>query len=190
MLSDLRWLSVDWDEGPDVGGPAGPYRQSERMADFVAVTERFLEEGRAYHCYCTPEELEDRRRAALKRGETPGYDGRCRNLTDVARLAMIGSSATSCFSVFIRSCNSAAYRSRSVTVAIIWLRLHEPGHDNDPNVSNDPNGYHRLWSSSNRSTPRSVVFSGRRSASSASRSRDPRSRDTCASYMGRSSGAA
>ncbi|HYT30592.1 MAG TPA: glutamate--tRNA ligase [Actinomycetota bacterium] len=85
LIHSLRWLGLDWDEGPEVGGPFGPYRQSERMADFVAVTERFLEEGRAYHCYCTPEELEDRRRAALKRGETPGYDGRCRNLTDVER---------------------------------------------------------------------------------------------------------
>src|SRR6266571_6940468 len=87
LIRSLRWLGLDWDEGPEVGGPFEPYRQSERMADFVAVTERFLEEGRAYHCYCTPEELEDRRREALKRGETPGYDGRCRALSDDERRA-------------------------------------------------------------------------------------------------------
>ncbi len=82
LKRSLRWLGLDWDEGPDVGGPYGPYIQSERMGSIVAVAERFLGDGHAYRCYCTPEELEDRRREALKRGETPGYDGRCRNLSD------------------------------------------------------------------------------------------------------------
>jgi glutamyl-tRNA synthetase len=86
LKRSLRWLGLDWDEGPDIGGPYGPYVQSERMAGIVAVAERFLRDGHAYRCYCTPEELEDRRREALKRGETPGYDGRCRNL-DAAELA-------------------------------------------------------------------------------------------------------
>ena len=81
VIRSLRWLGLDWDEGPEVGGAFGPYRQSERMDFYRRVTDRFLEEGRAYFCYCTPEELEDRRRAALGRGQTPGYDGRCRNLT-------------------------------------------------------------------------------------------------------------
>jgi glutamyl-tRNA synthetase len=85
LKRSLRWLGLDWDEGPDVGGPYGPYIQSERMPQIVAVAERFLEQGRAYRCYCTPEELEDRRREALKRGETPGYDGRCRNLSTADR---------------------------------------------------------------------------------------------------------
>jgi glutamyl-tRNA synthetase len=87
VIDSLRWLGLDWDEGPEVGGDFGPYRQSERMQTYTAVTQRFLEEGRAYYCYCTPEELEDRRRAALKRGATPGYDGRCRNLSDEERRA-------------------------------------------------------------------------------------------------------
>jgi glutamyl-tRNA synthetase len=88
LIGSLRWLGIDWDEGPDVGGPFGPYRQTERLHLYEDVVERLLKEDRAYFCYCTPEELEDRRRAALKRGATPGYDGRCRNLTPAERRAL------------------------------------------------------------------------------------------------------
>jgi len=87
VLESLRWLDISWDEGPEVGGDYGPYRQSERLGLYEETAERFMQEGRAYFCYCTPEELEDRRRAALKGGETPGYDGRCRNLTAAERRA-------------------------------------------------------------------------------------------------------
>ena len=87
LMGSLGWLGIDWDEGPDVGGPFGPYRQTERLHFYEDVVEKLLKEERAYFCYCTPEELEDRRRAALKRGETPGYDGRCRNLTPAERRA-------------------------------------------------------------------------------------------------------
>jgi glutamyl-tRNA synthetase len=87
LISSLRWLGLDWDEGPGVGGEYGPYRQSEGLENYRQVAARFVEEGRAYYCYCTPEELEDRRRAAQARRETPGYDGRCRNLTDAERAA-------------------------------------------------------------------------------------------------------
>jgi glutamyl-tRNA synthetase len=82
VVEDLRWLGLDWDEGPDVGGPYGPYRQSERLDIYREMTERLLEGGHAYRCFCTPEELEERRKAALARGEPPGYDGRCRTRTD------------------------------------------------------------------------------------------------------------
>jgi glutamyl-tRNA synthetase len=82
VVEDLRWLDLDWDEGPDVGGPHGPYRQSERLDIYREMTERLLEGGHAYRCYCTPEELEERRKTALARGEPPGYDGRCRTRTD------------------------------------------------------------------------------------------------------------
>src|SRR5438309_1089891 len=81
VIESLRWLGLDWDEGPEVGGEFGPYRQSERMALYERTSERFLAEGRAYHCYCTPEELEDRRQAALRRGRRPdttGGAGTCR----------------------------------------------------------------------------------------------------------------
>src|SRR3989442_2005122 len=88
VLDSLRWLGLDWDEGPEVGGPFGPYRQTERLELYRRTTERFVADGVAYFCYCTPEELEDRRRAALARGETPGYDGRCRNLSEEQRQAV------------------------------------------------------------------------------------------------------
>jgi glutamyl-tRNA synthetase len=87
VIGSLRWLGIEWDEGPEVGGEVGPYRQTERMHHYEEVAEKLLQSGRAYFCYCTPEELEDRRRAALKRGETPGYDGRCRHLTPAERRA-------------------------------------------------------------------------------------------------------
>ena len=87
VLEDLRWLGLDWDEGPDIGGSHGPYRQSERLEIYREMTQRLLDAGHAYRCFCTPEELEERRKAALARGEPPGYDGRCRNLSDEERAA-------------------------------------------------------------------------------------------------------
>ena len=85
VMDDLRWLGLGWNEGPDVGGSYAPYRQSQRLDVYREMTERLLGSGRAFRCWCTPEELEDRRKAALARGEPPGYDGRCRNLTDAER---------------------------------------------------------------------------------------------------------
>jgi glutamyl-tRNA synthetase len=88
VLHDLRWLGIDWDEGPEVGGLHGPYRQSERLDIYREMTDRLLGSGDAYRCWCTPEELEERRRAALARGEPPGYDGRCRTRSDQERAAL------------------------------------------------------------------------------------------------------
>lgn len=86
----LRWLDLDPDEGPGAGGPYGPYRQSERGALYRDHAERLLDRGHAYHCYCTPEELEARREAA--EGGRLRYDGRCRGLTaeEEARLRSEG----------------------------------------------------------------------------------------------------
>jgi glutamyl-tRNA synthetase len=81
----LQWLGIEWDEGPDVGGPFGPYRQTERLEMYRDVAADLQRRDRAYRCYCTPEELEERRKAAQARGEPPGYDGRCRNLSDEER---------------------------------------------------------------------------------------------------------
>jgi len=83
----LRWLGIDWDEGPGAGGPYGPYRQSERLDLYREAAERLLAEDNAYRCYCTPEELEERRAQARARGEPPRYDRRCRNLSDAERQA-------------------------------------------------------------------------------------------------------
>jgi glutamyl-tRNA synthetase len=87
VMGALRWLGIDWDEGPDVGGPHAPYRQSQRMDRYRDATDRLLTQGDAYPCYCTEQELQQRRAAALARGEPPGYDGRCRTLTDAERSA-------------------------------------------------------------------------------------------------------
>jgi glutamyl-tRNA synthetase len=80
-LDTLRWLGLAWDEGPEVGGPYGPYLQSERLARYTEWAERFLASGHAYHCYCTTEELAARREAARSAGGPSGYDGHCRTVT-------------------------------------------------------------------------------------------------------------
>ena len=85
VLEDLRWLGLDWDEGPEVGGPYGPYRQSERLDIYAAVVTRLLEDGLAYRCYCTQEELDARRAEAVAAGRRPGYDGRCYRLSEAER---------------------------------------------------------------------------------------------------------
>ncbi|MFE5123034.1 glutamate--tRNA ligase [Streptomyces sp. NPDC056669] len=81
LLDAMRWLGFDWDEGPEVGGPHAPYRQSQRMDLYREVADKLLEAGHAYRCYCTAEELEERREAARKAGRPSGYDGTCRTLT-------------------------------------------------------------------------------------------------------------
>ena len=83
LLAALRWLGMTWDEGPEVGGPYGPYRQSERMREgvYADVAERLLAAGFAYRCYCSPEELDARREQAIAEKRAPGYDGACRDLT-------------------------------------------------------------------------------------------------------------
>lgn len=87
IIEDLRWLGLAWQEGPDVGGPYGPYLQSERLTIYHDICQRFLQEGLAYQCYCTPEELEERRQIAKRAGKPPRYDNRCRNLTDEQKKA-------------------------------------------------------------------------------------------------------
>ena len=78
----LRWLGLTWDEGPEVGGDFGPYLQSERMDVYADVVAKLLAAGKAYHCYCSQEELDQRREAARTAGEHSGYDGHCRTLTE------------------------------------------------------------------------------------------------------------
>ena len=85
ILEGLRWLGIDWDEGPDVGGPLGPYRQSERMERYRATAERLVDSGRAYECFCTVERLEALREERTRAGQNPGYDGRCRDLSSADR---------------------------------------------------------------------------------------------------------
>lgn len=81
LIDDLRWLGLDWDEGPDVGGAYGPYRQSERLELYRAAAGELVEQGLAYPCFCCDEELERRRTAAVAAGNSPHYDGNCCALT-------------------------------------------------------------------------------------------------------------
>ncbi|MDP3971890.1 MAG: glutamate--tRNA ligase [Candidatus Nanopelagicales bacterium] len=81
VVDAVSWLGLEWDEGPGVGGDFGPYRQSQRRDIYREVVERLLESGDAYRCYCTPEELNQRREEARAAGRDSGYDGRCRDLT-------------------------------------------------------------------------------------------------------------
>lgn len=81
IISSMKWLGITWDEGPEVGGEYGPYFQSQRLDGYRKACERLLVEGKAYYCYCTPEELEANREEARKAGIPPRYSGRCKNLT-------------------------------------------------------------------------------------------------------------
>jgi len=78
ILTELKWLGLAWDEGPDIGGPSGPYRQSERTDLYRKACEDLIEKGAAYRCDCTPERLEQVRAEQQKRKEQPRYDGHCR----------------------------------------------------------------------------------------------------------------
>lgn len=81
ILEDLRWLGVEWDEGPDKGGPDGPYRQSQRSSLYLHYSEQMLQEGKAYKCFCSNERLEHLRREQLQKRVMPRYDGKCRTLS-------------------------------------------------------------------------------------------------------------
>ncbi|MDH4208903.1 MAG: glutamate--tRNA ligase, partial [Anaerolineae bacterium] len=87
ILSSLRWLGLDWNEGPGVGGDFEPYFQTQRLPFYRVAMEQLLQRGYAYYCYCTQQELQTRRKAALAQGRAPGYDRRCRYLTAKERAA-------------------------------------------------------------------------------------------------------
>ena len=80
-IDTLKWLGLNWDEGPEVGGPNGPYLQSERLHIYKEWADKFLASGAAYHCYCSAEELEAERERQRAANVAPGYGGTCRNLS-------------------------------------------------------------------------------------------------------------
>ena len=92
IMDGLRWLGLDWDEGPDIGGPFGPYTQSERARLYRDHAEYLLSEGKAYRCFCTPERLQKLRAELRAAKQQPKYDGACRRLDDAesARRAAAG----------------------------------------------------------------------------------------------------
>lgn len=80
VLQDLKWLGYDWQEGPEVDGPNQPYFQSERQSIYQEHADRLLKSGKAYHCFCSDERLEEMKAKAVKENRSPQYDGTCRNL--------------------------------------------------------------------------------------------------------------
>ena len=80
ILEELRWLGIEWNEGPDIDGKFGPYKQSQRLDIYKKYLEKLLDENKAYYCFCPEEELEAKRQDQLSRGVAPKYDGKCRNL--------------------------------------------------------------------------------------------------------------
>jgi glutamyl-tRNA synthetase len=92
IMDGLRWLGLEYDEGPDIGGPYGPYRQTERREIYQAHARTLVAKGSAYPCFCTPERLERVRQEQMKRKENPHYDGTCRRLDpeDAARRVASG----------------------------------------------------------------------------------------------------
>ncbi|MDQ6675231.1 MAG: glutamate--tRNA ligase family protein, partial [Chloroflexota bacterium] len=90
IFDTLHWLGLDWDEGPDIGGPLGPYRQSERLPLYKRVAEKLVELGQAYYCWCTPERLEQMRAEQTASKRPPGYDRLCVNLSREQRARLPG----------------------------------------------------------------------------------------------------
>jgi glutamyl-tRNA synthetase/nondiscriminating glutamyl-tRNA synthetase len=111
LLEHLHWFGIDWDEGPDIGGEFAPYRQSERKEIYSQLAALLIDQGQAYFCFCTPEQLERERQEALKAGLQPRYSGRCRKLPreEAARKVAAG--------------EPAAIRLRIVPSAFSWNDL-------------------------------------------------------------------
>ena len=88
LLEDLKWLSLDWDEGPEKGGKFGPYHQIERLDSYSKYLKKLMTDDRVYPCYCTEDELEEERLSLLSMRMMPRYMGKCRYLTDTQRGAL------------------------------------------------------------------------------------------------------
>lgn len=80
LMRSLRWMGLEWDEGPDIGGPNAPYRQTERREVYIQAAQKLIEQGDAYYCFCTPDRLEKVRQEQIKQKQNPRYDKTCRNL--------------------------------------------------------------------------------------------------------------
>ena len=85
LITSLRWLGIDWDEGPEIGGEYGPYYQSQRLALYQKAARQLVEQGNAYYCYCSAERLEEMRKKQITLKQSPGYDRLCRDLTAAER---------------------------------------------------------------------------------------------------------
>ena len=114
LIEDLHWFGLDWDEGPDNGGPHGPYRQSERHAIYVQYAEKLMSQGSAYYCFCSAAQLEAERQEALKAGRQPRYSGRCAKISQEEALRR-------------KATEPAAVRLRITESSFFWNdRVHGP----------------------------------------------------------------
>jgi len=82
IIEQLKWLGIQWDEGPDIDGEFGPYKQSQRLEIYAKYLKKLLEEDKAYYCFCAEEELESKRQEQMSRGLAPKYDGTCSRLSN------------------------------------------------------------------------------------------------------------
>jgi glutamyl/glutaminyl-tRNA synthetase len=96
LLEDLHWFGLDWDEGPDCGGEHAPYRQSERRDLYARYGQQLIDQGRAYYCFCSAEQLEAERQEALKAGRQPKYSGRCQKLSREEAAARVAAGGRPC----------------------------------------------------------------------------------------------
>ena len=119
LIADLKWLGLDWDEGPDVGGPYAPYRQSDRLEIYREHAERLLSEGKAYLCFCTEEDLQkERERAQAEHRQPialPANAGKLDSVTeaknDAAKAAMLAPSVCGFLNIpsaFMTSCTATS----------------------------------------------------------------------------------
>ncbi|MDR5683602.1 MAG: glutamate--tRNA ligase family protein [Armatimonadota bacterium] len=127
IYEDLRWLGIDWDEGPDVGGPNGPYRQTERTDLYRQTAEELVRRGAAYPCYCTPEEIDADRERAQAEHRPYRYSGRCRDLSaaEVAALEAAGRRPALRF-------NTERFRDPALTAPDGWLQARR--HDGEAKI--------------------------------------------------------
>ena len=123
QLENLKWLGIDWDEGPDVGGDYGPYRQSERTDYYDPLIEQLLAEDKAYKCYCTTEELEAEREEQRAQGIMPQYSGKCAHLSAEERAEKEAEGITPS----VRAIRGAFFLLRSVTYCLAtWKGARAP----------------------------------------------------------------
>ena len=127
QLENLKWLNLNWDEGPDVGGDYGPYRQSERLHIYDPLVEQLLEEDKAYKCYCTPEELEAEREEQRAQGIMPQYSGKCAHLTADERSEKVAAGLES--SVRIRVPKDGVYEFEDLVKGPISFESKSVGSD-------------------------------------------------------------
>lgn len=125
ILKALKWLGLDWAEGPDVGGPHGPYRQSERSDIYAKFAEQLLNEGHAFKCWCSADRLADMRARQMKAGEPPRYDGHCQHLGAEEKAALEASGKPSVLRMVVPTAGTCVIHDelRDDPIEIEWAKV-------------------------------------------------------------------